>query len=62
MSSKSPWLVLLCAASGVPLPAQEPPRDPTGVGTDLAIIKKDAPIGFANAGWKYDRYSDLPST
>ncbi len=61
MQSKFHWTVFLFAAIGGPLPAQEPPRDVAGVGNDLAVIKKDAPIGFANAGWKYDRYSDLPS-
>jgi len=27
----------------------------------LATIRKGCPQGFANAGWKYDRYKDLPS-
>jgi len=27
----------------------------------LPIIKPDVETGFSNAGWKYDRYTDLPS-
>ncbi len=27
----------------------------------LATIRRDATQGFSNAGWKYDRYKDLPS-
>lgn len=61
MHSKSLWTISLCAAIAIPLPAQEPPRGAAGVGNDLAVIKKDAPTGFANAGWKYDRYHELPS-
>ena len=61
MQSRFPWTVFLCVAIAGPLPAQEPPREAVGVGNDLAVIKKDGTTGFANAGWKYDRYSDLPS-
>mgnify|MGYP001133362332 CR=1 FL=1 len=60
--------VLLAIIAGWPLlgwaAEQERVDQPSriaGVGSDLAIIKKDASTGFANAGWKYDRYSDLPS-
>lgn len=28
---------------------------------DLPIIRRDVTNGFSNAGWKYDRYADLPS-
>lgn len=28
---------------------------------DIAVIRPDLQTGFAQAGWKYDRYSDLPS-
>ena len=28
---------------------------------EMAIVHSDVETGFANAGWKYDRYSDLPS-
>jgi len=31
------------------------------VAPDLPVIKKDVKTGFCNAGWKYDRYKDLPS-
>lgn len=62
MQNKLHWTVFLWAAMGGPLPAQEPPcAAAAGVGSDLAVIQKDATTGFANAGWKYDRYSDLPS-
>ncbi len=27
----------------------------------MAVIRPDLQTGFANAGWKYDRYPDLPS-
>ncbi len=30
-------------------------------GVELATLHTDIKTGFANAGWKYDRYSDLPS-
>lgn len=29
--------------------------------SDLATIREEFTPGFANAGWKYDRYEDLPS-
>jgi len=61
MDSKSYRIALLCMAMGGSLPAQESPRDAHGAGNDLAVIKKDASVGFANAGWKYDRYNHLPS-
>jgi hypothetical protein len=32
-----------------------------GAANDLAVIKKDTAVGFANAGWKYDRYNELAS-
>ncbi|HOY58776.1 MAG TPA: DUF2961 domain-containing protein, partial [Verrucomicrobiota bacterium] len=53
--------VCLCAAISLALSAQEPPRRAVDVGSDLAVLKKDTPTGFANAGWKYDRYQELPS-
>jgi len=28
---------------------------------EMAVIRPDLQTGFANAGWKYDRYRDLPS-
>ncbi len=28
---------------------------------DVAEIKPERQSGFAQAGWKYDRYSDMPS-
>jgi hypothetical protein len=52
MNNKFLWTVSLCAAIGVPSHAQEPLRGGAGVGNDLAVIKKDVPTGFANAGWK----------
>jgi len=55
------WAVFLHAAIGEALLAQVPGAPAPGLGTDLAIVRPDAAIGFANAGWKYDRYSDLPS-
>jgi hypothetical protein len=33
------------------------PADPP----EIAVIRPDLRTGFANAGWKYDRYQDLPS-
>ena len=53
--------VCLCAVIGLALSAQEPPPRAMGVGSDLAVLKRDTPTGFANAGWKYDRYQELPS-
>ncbi len=42
--------------------AAQPPRIPGQPAEDgLAIIKTDTKTGFSNAGWKYDRYTDLPS-
>jgi len=56
MQNKFHWTVFLWAAIGGPLPAQEPPcAAAADVGSDLAVIKKDATTGFANAGWKHDR-------
>ncbi len=36
---------------------------PGGPGTsdNIAVIQNDSTTGFSNAGWKYDRYQDLPS-
>ena len=36
---------------------------PGGHGTsdNIAVIQNDSTTGFSNAGWKYDRYQDLPS-
>ena len=42
------WL-LVAATSG----SADPP--------EIAVIRPDVQTGFANAGWKYDRYQDLPS-
>jgi len=28
---------------------------------DIAVIRPDLQTGFSQAGWKYDRYSDMPS-
>lgn len=28
---------------------------------EIAVIRPDVQTGFANAGWKYDRYQDLPA-
>ncbi len=39
------------------LAAPSAPADPP----DMAVIRPDVETGFANAGWKYDRYEDLPS-
>ena len=43
---------LLLALAAQATPAELP---------DLAVIRPDLQTGFAQAGWKYDRYSDLPS-
>ncbi len=61
MNRKSAWAVFLSAAVGGLLPAQPAVSQPAGSGNDLAIIRPDASLGFANAGWKYDRYENLPS-
>jgi len=60
MNRKSAWAVFLSAAVGGLLPAQPAVSQPAGSGNDLAIIRPDASLGFANAGWKYDRYENLP--
>jgi hypothetical protein len=49
------WLVLpVCGLHTLPpgVAAQEP---------EVAVIQPEARTGFAHAGWKYDRYADLPS-
>ena len=30
-------------------------------GPEMAVIRPDMQTGFVNAGWKLDRYADLPS-
>ena len=42
------WLFL-----AAPSAAADPPQ--------IALIRPDVQTGFVNAGWKYDRYQDLPS-
>mgnify|MGYP001036804281 CR=1 FL=1 len=37
------------------------PLSSRGQTADVAEIKPDVRTGFSQAGWKYDRYSDLPS-
>ncbi len=51
-------LAMLCTPSPR-LQGQPPP--PAADRLELATIRTDLQTGFANAGWKYDRYSDLPS-
>jgi hypothetical protein len=54
----------VCVMAGVMLSeavAGEPLGNSLDVSHDLPIMKKAVGTGFANAGWKYDRYSDLPS-
>ena len=38
-----------------------PGSDARGQVLDVAEIKPEIRTGFAHAGWKYDRYSDMPS-
>ncbi|HRZ36646.1 MAG TPA: DUF2961 domain-containing protein [Candidatus Paceibacterota bacterium] len=51
----------LCAAVALTMSAQQPLGWGMEVGSDLAVLKTNTPTGFANAGWKYDRYQELPS-
>jgi hypothetical protein len=53
----------LLAITVIPLAsiAQEPIPTGSPLSESVATIHKGTPTGFANAGWKYDRYQDLPS-
>ncbi|MHB8955065.1 MAG: DUF2961 domain-containing protein [Pirellulaceae bacterium] len=51
-------LVLLAAGSSR---GDEPMSSGAQMSDHITIIKKDTSTGFSNAGWKYDRYQDLPS-
>ncbi len=57
--TRSVWLLVLCGPT-IRLSYSQQAAQST-VGTDLATIRSDVTTGFSNAGWKYDRYSDLPS-
>ncbi|MHB8971359.1 MAG: hypothetical protein ACYC3X_18640 [Pirellulaceae bacterium] len=41
--------------------ADEPAPGGGGTPDNIAVIQKDTTTGFSNAGWKYDRYQDLPA-
>lgn len=53
--------VLPCLLLVSGLWAQVPDKTTAPGGVDLATIRTDLETGFSNAGWKYDRYADLPS-
>ena len=56
------WLAVLAVAmTALSSIAQEPVQTSGLLSESIATIHKGTPTGFANAGWKYDRYQDLPS-
>lgn len=54
-------LTILAIGLAFGLAANHGPRLDAGGIPDLPIIRKGVRTGFANAGWKYDRYGELKS-
>lgn len=54
------WSVILLAVVSTSQ-GDEPPAANTGPSDSIATLQPDTTTRFSNAGWKYDRYQDLPS-
>jgi hypothetical protein len=54
-------LAVVFAVMVAPAIFQETPRCVVADPPEIAVIRPELQTGFANAGWKYDRYQDLPS-
>jgi hypothetical protein len=56
MKAKLLAIGIVCATCALPVHPAE-----TATLPDLSLIRTNAPVGFANSGWKYDRYESLPT-
>ncbi len=55
------FALLAVVLAAIPCSGQQPGQPTRWIPESLATIHKGTVTGFTNAGWKYDRYQDLPS-